>query len=189
MRIITGSAKGVRLKTLEGDATRPTSDRVKESVFSMIQFDIEGRTVLDLFAGSGQLALEALSRGAKTATLVDKSKDAVAIIKENINKTRLNEKSTVYQSDYLDFIRRNSGQQYDIVFLDPPYSQKMYAPALKAMLENRILKPTSMIICESDQETVFGGDVKLESEFVVEKQSRYSKTYITIFKLKNNEEQ
>ena len=189
MRIITGKAKGVRLKTLEGDATRPTSERVKESVFSMIQFDIEGRTVLDLFSGSGQLALEALSRGAKSSTLVDKSKEAIAIIKENVNKTHLNEFCTVYQSDYLDFLKRNVGQQYDIVFLDPPYSQKMYAPALKAMLENSVLKPTSIIMCESDSETVFDGDTVLESKFEIEKQSKYSKTYITIFKLKNYKEQ
>lgn len=189
MRIITGKAKGIRLKTLEGDSTRPTSDRVKEAVFSMIQFDIDGRTVLDLFSGSGQLALEALSRGAKSATLVDKSKEAVSIIKENVNKTRMTEFCTVYQSDYLDFIRRNCGQQFDIVFLDPPYAQKMYAPSLRAMIDNKILKPTSLVICESDQETVFDGDKKLESEFVIEKQSKYSKTYITIFKLKSEEEQ
>ena len=184
MRIITGSAKGIRLKTLEGDATRPTSDRVKEAVFSMIQFDIEGRTVLDLFSGSGQLSLEALSRGAKHATLVDKSKEAISIIKENISKTHFNDSCTVYQSDYLDFIKRNCGQQFDIIFLDPPYAQKMYAPALRAMIENKILKPTSLIICESDQETVFDKDAKLEAEFVIEKQSKYSRTYITIFKLK-----
>ena len=182
MRIITGSAKGIRLKTLEGETTRPTSDRVKEAVFSMIQFDIEGRTVLDLFSGSGQMALEALSRGAKCATLIDKSKDAISVIKENISKTHFNEQCTVYQSDYLDFIRRNYGQQFDIVFLDPPYAQKMYAPAFKAMLDNKMLKSTSLIICESDRETVFDGHEELNKTFEVERQSKYSKTYITIFK-------
>ena len=109
MRIITGKAKGIVLKTLSGDATRPTTDRVKEAVFSMLQFDIEDRSILDLFAGSGQMGLEALSRGASKAVFVDKSKDAVKIIKENITKTKLADNSTVFQSDYIDFIKRNQG--------------------------------------------------------------------------------
>ena len=125
MRIITGMAKGITLKTLEGDNTRPTSERVKEAVFSMIQFDIEGRSVLDLFAGSGQMALEALSRGAASATLVDKSKEAIAIINYNSQKTKLSDKCTVIQADFLDFIKRSAGKQYDIIFLDPPYALKM----------------------------------------------------------------
>lgn len=181
MRIITGKAKGIRLKTLEGEATRPTAERVKEAVFSMIQFDIEGRSVLDLFAGSGQMALEALSRGASEATLVDKSPDAVAIIKENAEKTKLSSLCSIYRSDYLDFIRRFSGKQYDIVILDPPYALKMYAPALKALLDADMLKPSSLIICESDKDRVFEGDEALESRFKIEKQSKYSKTFITVF--------
>ena len=182
MRIITGKAKGVRLKTLEGDTTRPTAERVKEAVFSMIQFDLEERSVLDLFAGSGQMALEALSRGASEATLVDKSAEAVAIIKENAAKTKLSDKCTVYRSDYLDFIRRFSGKQYDIVILDPPYALKMYAPALRALIKADMLKPTTLIICESGEEQVFDGDSELAALFTVEKQTRYSKTFITVFK-------
>lgn len=182
MRIITGKAKGVRLKTLEGDTTRPTAERVKEAVFSMIQFDLEERSVLDLFAGSGQMALEALSRGASEATLVDKSAEAVAIIKENASKTKLADKCSIYRSDYLDFIRRFSGKQYDIVILDPPYALKMYAPALRALVKEDMLKPTTLIICESGEEQVFDGDSELASLFSIEKQTRYSKTFITVFK-------
>jgi 16S rRNA (guanine(966)-N(2))-methyltransferase RsmD len=182
MRIITGSAKGIKLKTLEGYATRPTAERVKEAVFSMIQFDIEGRSVLDLFSGSGQMALEAISRGAASATLVDRSKEAIAIIRDNAAKTKLIDKCTIYQSDYLDFIRRASGKQYDIVFLDPPYAQKMYKPALEAMLKFSILKPTSLIICESGEDVVFDGDAELAYKFAIEKQTKYSKTFITIFR-------
>jgi 16S rRNA (guanine(966)-N(2))-methyltransferase RsmD len=182
MRIITGSAKGIRLRTLEGDATRPTAERVKEAVFSMIQFDIEGRSVLDLFAGSGQMGLEALSRGAASATMVDKSRDAIAIIRDNASKTKLIDKCTIFQADYLDFIRRSAGKQYDIVILDPPYALKMYKPALKAMLDTGILKPTSLIICESGEDEVFEGDGELASRFEIEKQTKYSKTYITIFR-------
>lgn len=182
MRIITGSAKGIRLKTLEGDATRPTAERVKEAVFSMIQFDIEGRSVLDLFAGSGQMALEALSRGAASATLVDRSRDAISIIRDNATKTKLADKCAIIQSDYLDFIRRSAGRQYDIIFLDPPYALKMYKPALEAMLASSILKPTSLIICESGEDEVFEQDKELASRFEIEKQTRYSKTYITVFR-------
>ena len=182
MRIITGKAKGIKLKTLEGDNTRPTSERVKEAVFSMIQFDIEGRNVLDLFAGSGQMALEALSRGAANATLVDKSREAVAIIKDNIQKSKMNEFCTVYQADYIDFLKRNADKQFDIIFLDPPYALKMYAPAMREMLRANILKPSTLIICESGEDQVFDEDTELAAEFSIEKQSRYSKTYITIFK-------
>ncbi len=182
MRIITGKAKGIKLKTLEGDNTRPTAERVKEAVFSMIQFDIEDRVVLDLFSGSGQMALEALSRGAARAVLVDKSRDAVSIIKENAKKTRLEEYCTVYQNDYLDFIRRYSGGQFDIIFLDPPYALKMYKPALTELLNKDMLKPSTLIICESGEEEVFDGDASLRDRFVVEKQAKYSNTYITIFR-------
>ena len=182
MRIITGTAKGTVLKTLEGDATRPTAERVKEAVFSMIQFDIEGRKVLDLFSGSGQMALEALSRGASSATLVDRSREAISIIRHNAEKTKLSDACTIYQADYLDFIKRNADTQYDIIFLDPPYTQKMYRPALAAMLEYRLLKPTSLILCESNEDTVFENDAALAARFAIEKQSKYSKTYITVFK-------
>lgn len=182
MRIITGKAKGTVLKTLEGDTTRPTAERVKEAVFSMIQFDIEGRRVLDLFSGSGQMALEALSRGASSATLVDRSREAISIIRQNAEKSKLIDNCTIYQADYLDFIRRNTGVQYDIIFLDPPYAQKMYRPALAAILEYGLLKPSSLIICESGEDTVFDGDIALADHFEIEKQSKYSKTYITVFK-------
>ena len=182
MRIITGTAKGIKLKTLEGNNTRPTSERVKEAVFSMIQFDIEGRAVLDLFAGSGQMALEALSRGAAKATLVDKSRDAISVINYNVDKVKMKDKCSIYQADYLDFIKRLAGNQFDIVFLDPPYALKMYKPALKGIIEFDMLKPTTLIVCESGSEEIFEGDSLLQSKFVVEKQSKYGNTYITVLR-------
>ena len=185
MRIITGKAKGIRLNTLEGEMTRPTSERVKEAVFSMIQFDIEGRSVLDLFSGSGQMALEALSRGASSAILVDKSKAAIDIIKSNVQKTKLDNLCTIYQADYLDFLKRNGGKKFDIIFLDPPYALKMYTPSLKALLNNDMLKPTTLIVCESGEDEIFDGDGALKEKFEIERQSKYSKTYITILKLKS----
>lgn len=184
MRIITGKAKGIILKAPKGDTTRPTAERVKEAVFSMLQFDIEGRTVLDLFAGSGQMGLEALSRGATSATFIDKSKDAIKLIKENLEKTKLINNGSVYQGDYLDFIKRNIGQTYDIIIIDPPYAQKMYNPALRALLNANMLKSTTLIVCESGTDEIFNGDTELQLNFEVAKQNKYGNTYITILKLR-----
>ena len=187
MRIITGTAKGIKLKTLEGDATRPTSERVKEAVFSMIQMDIEGREVLDLFSGSGQMALEALSRGASSAVMLDRSPMAVKIINENAEKTRLADKCIIRREDYIDYLRRNKGKKFDIIFLDPPYASGYYAIALRELIAQDMLKPTSMIICESGEDTIFGNDTELSQRFEITRQSKYSRTYITILSLKNGE--
>lgn len=180
MRIITGTAKGIRLKTLEGNATRPTSERVKEAVFSMIQGDIEGREVLDLFAGSGQMSLEALSRNAKFAVMLDSSPAAIKVITDNAEKTRLASKCLIKREDYLSYIKRNAGKQFDIVFLDPPYNSGFYSIALKNLYTQGMLKPTTLIICESGADTIFESEPELADMFSVIKQSRYSNTYITI---------
>ncbi len=180
MRIITGRAKGIRLKTLEGEATRPTAERVKEAIFSMIQFDLEGRSILDLFSGSGQMGLEAVSRGAASAVMVDRSKEAIRIIEENVSKTKLTPWCTVRQSDCMDFIRRNQGTKFDIIFLDPPYASGLYCPVIRAMLDADMLKPTSMLVCESDHDEIFKDDCALGERFIVKRQSRYSKTVITV---------
>ena len=180
MRIITGKAKGVRLETLEGEATRPTAERVKEAVFSMLQFDIEGRRVLDLFAGSGQMGLEALSRGAREAVMVDKSKQAVAIINKNVAKTKFVAESRVFCADYADYIRRFGGEKFDIVFLDPPYAAGLYAPALLALLDAGMLKSTTIIVCESDTDEIFEKNEALKERFSEVKVSRYSRTVITL---------
>ena len=180
MRIITGTAKGIRLKTLEGNATRPTAERVKEAVFSMIQGDIEGREVLDLFAGSGQMSLEALSRGAKLAVMLDSSPQAIKIITENAEKTRLASSAIIKREDYLSYINKSFGKQFDIIFLDPPYNSGFYSIALKNLYKQKMLKQTSLIICESGTDTLFQNDPELADLFNVIKQSRYSNTYITI---------
>ncbi|MBR7033893.1 MAG: RsmD family RNA methyltransferase, partial [Clostridia bacterium] len=111
MRVITGTARGTKLATLDSDATRPTSDKVKEAIFSMIQFDLEGRVVLDLFGGSGQLAIEALSRGAERAVIVDSSREATATIIENAKKTKLFEKCRVSTSDYASYLKGAAGRE------------------------------------------------------------------------------
>lgn len=181
MRIITGRARGVKLKTLEGDATRPTSERCKEALFSMLQFDIEGRDVLDLFAGSGQLGLEALSRGAASATMVDKSKQATKIIDENIVKTKLLDGARVVCSDADDFIRTVRGRKkYDIVFIDPPYALRAAVGFAKKLYDAGLLKPTTLIACESEEEDIFSSCPDAQSIFEVIKQKKFSSSYITL---------
>ena len=184
MRIITGRARGTQLYTLEGDATRPTSERAKEAVFSMLQFEMDGRCVLDLFSGSGQMALEALSRGAASAVLCDKSRDAISIIQKNVEKTRLQELCTIVNADYADCIERMAriGKKFDIVFLDPPYASEMIEKALALMVSADILKPTTKVICESG-----ACDFAIPEVYELVKQSKYGIAYVTILTLRKGD--
>ena len=150
MRIITGKAKGTKLYTLDGNDTRPTAERTKEAVFSMLQFDIEGRVALDLFAGSGQMGLEAVSRGAESAFLVDKSKGAIEIIKKNAQKTKLSDACHIVCDDSIAFLKKQSGDtRFDIVFLDPPYASDLINEALDLLFQRKLIKNTSYVVCES----------------------------------------
>lgn len=192
MRIITGKAKGIRLATLEGEATRPTAERTKEAVFSMLQFDIEDRRVLDLFAGSGQMGLEALSRGAHSAVLVDHAKAAISVIKQNIEKTKLEGASTVC-ADSLEFLRaegrkRNESAKFDIVFLDPPYADRIIPRALDLLLSGRLIKRTSLIVCESaSNDDVFGGNRELEARFEVLRTMKHGIAYVNLITPKKSD--
>ena len=130
MRVITGSARGRRLITLEGEDIRPTTDKVKEAVFSSIQFEIEGRSVLDLFAGSGSLGIEALSRGAKKAVFCDLSRQAVGVINKNLENTRIDSFSTVINTDGISYLR-TTREKFDIIFMDPPYRKQLIDKAMQ----------------------------------------------------------
>lgn len=181
MRIITGTARGTRLETLDGKATRPTAERVKEAVFSMIQFDLPDAFVLDLFAGSGQMGLEALSRGAEKAHMVDKSAEAVAIIKKNAQKTHLFERCRIVTSDYADFLRSSNGKyKYDFIFLDPPYGSGLLKKALTSLADSDLLSDGAWIFCEDETDDIFEGDCALAERFNIEKQNRYGRIYITV---------
>ena len=182
MRVISGTARSVPLKSLDGLATRPTADRVKEAVFSIIQFEIEGRQVLDLFGGSGQMAIEALSRGAAQADIVDCSKQAAAVIRENLKRTKLEDRARVVVSDYMQFLNTTKNR-YDLVFLDPPYAEKFLENALKRISEIDILKSGGIIVCEKPLEKIL--DVDLPG-FTRSRDYRYGKTVITVFR-RNNE--
>ncbi len=176
MRVITGIARGKNLKMLDGNDVRPTSQKVKEAVFSAIQFDIEGRRVLDLFAGSGQLGIEALSRGAKSAVFVDNSTASIKIIKQNIESTGFENYSKVYMSDYSSFTAM-SRDTFDIVFLDPPYKQGILVPALKSVLP--LMSEYGIIICE------YPSDVEVPESiggFGISKTYRYGKINVSIYR-------
>ena len=147
MRVITGKARGVVLKTPDGMETRPTSDRVKEALFSIINFDIPNAVVLDLFGGTGQLGIEALSRGAKSAVFVDAGDPACKLIKENLRRTKLEGQGKVVRSDYLQYLR-TCHDKFDIIFLDPPYAEVFLENSLKKLSEIDILQSGGIIVCE-----------------------------------------
>jgi 16S rRNA (guanine(966)-N(2))-methyltransferase RsmD len=182
MRIITGMAKGVKLDAPAGLTTRPTSERAKEAVFSMLQFDIEGRRVLDLFAGSGQMGLEALSRGAQSATLVDQSKEAVGVIRRNAERAKLEKKMILLNQDFRVYLNGKLGaaQPFDLVFLDPPYKQGLLTEALRLLATGGFLKPTSYVVCESGAPGVLSEDPQLQEAYEVVKETKYGVAYVTI---------
>lgn len=182
MRVITGSARGRKLITLEGDDVRPTTDIVKEALFSIIQFEIEGRRVLDLFGGSGQLAIEALSRGAASAVIVDMSKKSVDVIKQNLEHTGFSKKAVVIQSDALSFLARRT-EKYDIALLDPPYSVGILEKALEKVSD--VMNEGGVIICEApfkDELPENAGD------FVLKKKYRYGKTGLFLYRRATQED-
>ena len=150
MRIVAGKAKGTKLYTLEGENTRPTLDRVKESLFNIIQNEIQDSIFLDLFSGSGAIGLEAISRGAKKAILCDKSKEACMIIRKNIEKTHALENTELYQADFKEVLTNRIHEKLDIIFLDPPYKTNFAIEAVKLILEKDLLKDNTMIIIETD---------------------------------------
>lgn len=178
MRVITGSARGVSLKTPDGLQTRPTTDRVKEALFSIIQFEIPGASVLDLFGGTGQLGIEALSRGAKSATFVDAGEAACRLIKENLKRTRLEQQAKVVRSDYMEYLRR-CREKYQIIFLDPPYAEVFLENALKCITEIDILQSGGIIVAERP----LGKELPWEFEgYSRSRDYKYGKTLLTVYR-------
>ncbi len=181
MRIITGSAKGKKLVSLEGDATRPTSERIKEAIFSSIQFDVEGRRVLDLFAGSGQMGLEALSRGASKATFIDLSREAMEIVKQNAKLTGFFDKSHFLVSDWRNYIRKASGrEQFDLVFVDPPYAMECCADAAAYLAKTELIIPGAIVVLESGEEEIDMADERLQGYSVIKSTHYGKKTFVNI---------
>ena len=178
MRGITGSARGIQLKTPDGMTTRPTTDRVKEAMFSIIQFEIPGAAVLDLFGGTGQLGIEALSRGAKNAVFVDAGEPACRLIKENLKRTRLENQASVIRSDYLTYLDR-SKEQFDIILLDPPYAEVFLESAIKKITEIDILRQGGIIVAERP----LGKELPWEfTGYERSKDYKYGNTLLTIYR-------
>ena len=176
MRINTGSAKGTRLETLEGNDTRPTSEKVKEAIFSAIQFNVGGRHVLDLFCGSGQMALEALSRGATRAVMVDSSRSAVEITKRNAQRTHLFSKCVVLASDYKAYLKATK-DKFNLIFLDPPYEDGKMDKLIDELKEHDVIDSNAIIVCETSMT-----GIPREDHFPVAKTYRYGKIAVTIFR-------
>ena len=178
MRVITGKARGVALKTPEGLTTRPTADRVKEALFSIINFDIPDAEVLDLFGGTGQLGIEALSRGAKRAVFVDAGDAACKLIRENLRRTKLEGQGSVVRSDYLQYLSR-CREKFSIVFLDPPYAEEFLENSLKKLSEIDILQSNGIIVCERP----LGKELPAEIPgFTRSKDYKYGTTVLTLYR-------
>lgn len=184
MRVITGTAKGIRLRTLEGLDVRPTTDRVKEGMFSSIQFELSGSTVLDLFAGSGQLGIEALSRGAKQAVFVDHSPQAIRVIKENLEKTGLQSKAQVYQKESEHFFALCPDAFFDFMFLDPPYRMDILQEILPDLVQK--LKETGKIICEHEKNLEMPEKI---FNLQLQKQYFYGKIVVSVYAFEEEESQ
>lgn len=183
MRIITGTARGCKLATLDGDATRPTPERVKEAVFSSLQFELQGKRFLDLFSGSGQMALEALSRGAKSAVAVDNSAAAAELIKKNAQKCRLYDRCVVLCRGYAEYLKSAANrEQFDYLYLDPPYAAHLLPEVLCMILKTLIAADDATFICESEHADIFDGDSELASHFKITKQVRYGRVFVTYLK-------
>ena len=178
MRVITGKARGIVLKTPDGMATRPTADRVKEALFSIIQFEIPAARVLDLFGGTGQLGIEARSRDAKSAVFVDEREDACRLIRENLKRTKLEAQARVVRSDYLAFLK-TCRDKFDIILLDPPYAEVFLENSLKMITEIDILETGGIIVAERP----LGKELPWEfSGYVRSRDYKYGRTLITIYR-------
>jgi 16S rRNA (guanine(966)-N(2))-methyltransferase RsmD len=178
MRVITGKARGTVLKTPEGLQTRPTADRVKEALFSIIQFDVPGAKVLDLFGGSGQLGIEALSRGAKQAVFVDESDAACKLIRENLRRTKLESDARIIRSDYMAFLN-SCHDKFDLIFLDPPYAEVFLENAIKRISEIDILQSGGIIVAERP----LGKEILWDFPgFSRSKDYKYGNCLLTLFK-------
>lgn len=178
MRVITGTARGRRLKELEGMDTRPTTDRVKEGLFSALQFEIEGRRVLDLFAGTGQLGIEALSRGAVSCVFVDHRPDAVKLIRENLKITDLTDRGRVISGDAMEYLQ-SLREKFDLILLDPPYAAGLLEPALSHIARYDLLSPGGILVAEAPAEKALP---TLAAPYGISRTYRYGKIGLTVYR-------
>ena len=179
MRVISGIARGKKLSSLEGLETRPTLDRVKESVFNILQFDLKDAKILDLFSGSGALGIESLSRGAIEAVLCDRSNKAIQIINKNLKDTRLENKAKVINKDYIDCLKQlhKEYKKFNIIFLDPPYKTNYATNAIEQILEHNLLEEDGIIIIETDDKNKIN-EIKKNNKIEVYDERKYGTVFI-----------
>ncbi len=183
MRVISGIRRGHKLKSPDGIHTRPTTDRVKESVFNLIQLHLPAGQVLDLFAGSGAMGIEAISRGTQRAVFVEKDRSAFRLLTENLQATRLTESATLENRDALQYLA-GAVDAFDIIFLDPPYNQGLLRPVAEQIARRSLLTPKGIIVVETE----VGGETFSHPFFALRKQAKYGKTMISVFEYANKAE-
>ena len=181
MRIISGKSRGTKLYTLDGNETRPTLDRVKESLFNIIQSEVQGKVFLDLFSGSGAIGLEAISRGATKAIMCDNSKKAVDIIRKNIEKTHAEKFVELYNESYEKIICDKINEKIDIIYIDPPYDTDLIYKSVKLILEKDILNDNSIIIAETDNENRVLDEMNKLNIKIINKR-KYGRAYLIFMK-------
>lgn len=155
MRVIAGSARRIRLRTPSGDGTRPTTDRIKETLFNILQPDLADCRFLDIFSGSGGIGIEALSRGAEHAVFIENNKEALDCIKDNLKQTRMTDRATVLAGDYLSSLQtlKNRGECFDIIFMDPPYRKDYEKKVLECLADSSLIHEDTLIIFEAALDT------------------------------------
>lgn len=181
LRVISGTAKGHKLKTIKGTTTRPTTDRVKESLFNIISGFVWGADVLDVYAGTGNLGIEALSRGAGSAVFIDKSQECSLVIKDNLTHTKLSDRASVIMGDVFSTLNKISknNKKFDIIFLDPPYNKNLVGETLKCIAESDIIKPEGVIVAEHD----IDDEVPEELDGLLRyRQQKYGDTVISFYR-------
>ena len=181
MRVIAGKARGLTLNTIDGDSTRPTRDMVREAIFSILAFKIPDCNFLDLFSGSGAMGIEAISRGAKSATFIDINPECIKVISKNIEKAKFLEYSKVYNTDYKNAIKKFGNHSFDIVFVDPPYNKEMGIDAITRLSENDILSDGGVIILETDTNEIVPDEIGRYEKF---NYKRYGRNILSFFRRK-----
>ena len=185
MRVIAGSRRSLPLKSLEGDTTRPTADKYKETLFNCIQMDVPNSTFLDLFSGSGAIAIEALSRGAARAVLVENNRDALGIIKQNIHFTKFEDEAMIVKSDAVNYVRGLSKVDFDIIFIDPPYGKGLDRQVVEVLSAKNFTNPDAIVIVEARLEEEF--DYIEDTKFVIYKTKNYKTNKHVFLRLKDTE--
>ena len=182
MRVISGKVRGLKLNAPKNDDVRPTTDRVKESLFNMINSYMMDSDILDLFAGTGSLGIECLSRGANQCIFVDNSKESINIVKSNIKKARVENESIVLNLDFKSAINSLSSKnkQFDVIFMDPPYYKNMFSDALSAVDNNNLLKEDGIIVVEHDTVDKFPDNM---GRLYKSREKKYGNTTLTFYKL------